>query len=182
MVLEKTLESPLDSKKIKPVNSKGNQPWLFIGKTDAEAEALILWRTDAKSQLTGKHPDANKDWGQEERGQQRMRWLNGMTDSIDMSLWKLQEIMKNRKPWCVVVCGVAKSRTQLSDSTTTDGSDGKESACNSRGSCLIPGWRKSPEEGNGSPLQYSCLENSVDRITWWDIVHGIAKTQTRLNG
>ena len=63
MVLEKTLESPLDSKEIKPVNPKGNQPWIFIGRTDAEAEALILWPPDMKSQLTGKDPDAGKDQG-----------------------------------------------------------------------------------------------------------------------
>ena len=68
MVLEKTLESPLDSKEIKPVNPRGNQPWIFIGRTDAEAEALILWPPDAKIQLTEKGPEAGKDWGQEEKG------------------------------------------------------------------------------------------------------------------
>ena len=68
MVLEKTLQSPLDSKEIKPVHPKGNQPWIFIGRTDAETEAPILWSPDAKSPLTGKDPDAGKDWGQEEKG------------------------------------------------------------------------------------------------------------------
>ena len=68
VVLKKTLESPLNSKEIKPVNPKGNQPWVFTGRTDAEAEAPILWPPDAKSQLTGKHPDARKDWGQKEKG------------------------------------------------------------------------------------------------------------------
>ena len=68
MVLEKTLESTLDSKEIKPVNSKGNQSWIFIGRTDGEAEAPILWPPDAKSRLIGKDPDAEKDWGQEEKG------------------------------------------------------------------------------------------------------------------
>ena len=68
MVLEKTLESPLDSKEIKPVNSKGNQPWIFAERTDAEAEAPKLWPPDAKSQLIGKNPHAGKDWGQEEKG------------------------------------------------------------------------------------------------------------------
>ena len=66
-MLEKTLESPLGSKEIKPVNSKGNQPWVFIERTDAEAEAPILWPPDAKSWLIGKDPDAGKDWGQEEK-------------------------------------------------------------------------------------------------------------------
>ena len=68
MVLEKTFESPLDCKEIKPVNPKGNQPWIFIGKTDAEAEAPILWPPDAKSSLIGKDPDTGKDWRQEEKG------------------------------------------------------------------------------------------------------------------
>ena len=85
MVLEKTVESPLDWKEIKPVNPKGNQSWIFIGKTDAKAEATILWATDVKSQLTGKDPDAGKDWRQEEKGQQRVKWLNGITDSMDVS-------------------------------------------------------------------------------------------------
>ena len=83
VVLEKTLESPLDSKEIKPVNSKGNRPWIFIGRTNAEAEALILWPPVAKSQLIGKDPDAGKDWGQEEEGAKDgemvrwHHWLNG---------------------------------------------------------------------------------------------------------
>ena len=68
VVLEKTLESPLDWKEIQPVHPKGNQPWIFIGRTDAEAEALILWPPDVKSRLIGKDPDAGKDWGQEEKG------------------------------------------------------------------------------------------------------------------
>ena len=68
MVLEKTLESPLDSKEIKPVRSKGNQSWVFIGRTDTEAEAPVLWPPHAKSRLTGKDPDAGRDWGQEEKG------------------------------------------------------------------------------------------------------------------
>ena len=82
MVLEKTLESPLDSK-IKPVNPEGNQSWIFIGRADAEAEAPIIWPPDAKSSLTGKDPDAGKDWGQEEKGMTEdetdgwHHWLNG---------------------------------------------------------------------------------------------------------
>ena len=83
VVLEKTLESPLDSKEIKPVNTKGNQPSLFFGRTNAEAEAPRLWPPDAKSQLIGKNPDTGKDWGQEEKGttEEEMvgwhHWLNG---------------------------------------------------------------------------------------------------------
>ena len=74
----RTLESPLDCKDIQPVHPKGNQFWLFIGRSDAEAETAILWPPDVKSQFTGKNPDAGKDWGQEEKGWQRMRWLDGI--------------------------------------------------------------------------------------------------------
>ena len=76
VLLEKTLESPLDIKEIKPVNTKGNQPWIFTGRTDAEAEAPIRWPPDVKNWLIGRDPDAGKDWRQKERGQQRMRWLD----------------------------------------------------------------------------------------------------------
>ena len=117
MVLDKTLESLLDCKEIKPVNPKGNQPWTFTGSTDAEAEAAILWLPDAQSRLLGKDPDAGKDWGQEEKGRQRMKWLDSVTDSLDQSLSKLQEIVKDREAWHAVVHGAAKSQTGLSDWT-----------------------------------------------------------------
>ena len=117
VVLKKTLENPFDWKEIKPDNPKGNQPWIFIGRIDAEDEALILWSPDAKSQLTGKDPGAGKDWGQKEKWGQRMRWLDGITDSTDRSLNKLKEMVEDRESWCAVVHGVTKYRALLSEWT-----------------------------------------------------------------
>ena len=89
VVLKKTLESPLAYKEIKPVQRKGNQPWLFIGRTDVEAEAAIFWPPDVKSWLIGKNCDAGKDWGQKERGQRRIRWFDSITDLKDLNFSRL---------------------------------------------------------------------------------------------
>ena len=105
--------SPVDSKDIRLVHPKGNQSWVFIGSTDAEAEAPILWPPDVKSWLTG------KTWGQKEKEEAEVRWWNSLTDSVDMNLSELQETMKDRRPWCAAVRGVEKSQTWLSNWTTT---------------------------------------------------------------
>ena len=109
-MLEKTVESPLNCQEIKPVHPKGNQSWIFIGRTDAEAEAPVLWPPKVKSWLTEKDPDAGKTEDRRKEGRQRMRRLGGLTDSMDMGLSRLQERVKVREPGVLQSMGSQRGR------------------------------------------------------------------------
>ena len=117
LVLEKTLESPLDCSEIQPVHPKGNQSWIIIGRTDAKAETPILWPPDVKNWLIGKDPDAGKDWRQEEKGMTEDEMVGWHHQLDGHEFEQLQELVMDREGWCAAVHRVLKSYTRLRDWT-----------------------------------------------------------------
>ena len=163
VALEKILESPLNCKEIQAVHPKGDQSWVFIGTIDAEAP--VLWPPDSKKWLTGKDPDAGQDWRQEEKGMDD-RW-DGWVASPTRRTWVWRS---SGSRWCTGRPGVLQSmwlqRVRHDWETELN---------------YYSLLTFNPGEGNGNPLQYSCLENSKDRGAWWATVLGVAKIQTQLS-
>ena len=200
VVLEKTFESPLDCKEIQPVHPKGDQSWMFIGRTDAKAETPLLWPPDAKSQMIGKDFDAGRDWRQKEK---RMRWLNRVTDSVDMNLRKLWGIVEDSEAWCTAIHGVTHSWAWLRDSANSPrltpracipelsdnrirslgfpgGASGKESSCrtgNAGDLVWLLCWEDPLKEGVATHSSILAGRTPTGRGAWRATVHGVAKSQ-----
>ena len=171
VVLQKILESPLESKDIKPVNPKGNQTWIFIRRTDAEAEVPILWPPDSETRLIGKDPDARKDWKQRRKRWQRMRWLEGNTNSMHLSLSKLRKIVKDRETQCAIVRGITKSQNlEMSDNIMGLPTYGSSAFVIPpflwllhRGNLWVPSTAGLPPHATDKTIQY-------DSINYWKVL------------
>ena len=180
VVWEKTLESPLDCREIKPVHPEGNQSWIFIGRTEAEAETPIVWPPDAKSWLIWKDPDAGKYWRQEEKGTTEYEmvgwhhWLDGhefeqapgvcdgQWSLVCCSPWGFKESdMTERLNWTELTLMVKNLAANVGHLRDTG---------------LIPGLERSPGGGHGNPLQYSCLENPMVIGAWLATIHRVTKS------
>ena len=199
------LESPLDWKEIKPVNPKGNQSWIFIGRTDAEGETPILWPPDWKKWLSGKDPDAGKDWRWEEKGTTENKMVGwhhqldghkfehtpgfgaGQGSLACCSPWGHKEsdmtkwlnLIKLKQYTHIPICRIHTHTHTHTHTHFPSISSGKEPSCQCRRHKRHRLGR-SPIGGHGSLLQYYWLENPVDRKSWWATVHRVAKSQTQL--
>ena len=184
MVLEKTFVSPLKCKEIQPVHPKGDQSWVFFGRTDAEAETPVLWPPLVKSWLIGKNSDAGRDCRQKEKG----------TTEDEMAGWHHQ-LDGHQFEWTpgvgdgqgVLVCCNSWGRKESDTTESLSWTEliqwlrSKESACRAEDLGSVPWLGRFPGGGHGNPLQYSCLENSMDRGAWQTTVHGVEKSRTWLS-
>ena len=184
-------ESPLDSKEVEPVDPKGNQPWIFIGRTDAEAEALILWSPNAKTPLFGKDPNAGEDRRQKEKGMAEdemvgwYHWLIGPEFEQPLEVGQGQGSLACCSPWGHKELDMTEFWNWKCNCKGKQGFPGckvvKNLPSNTTNVGLIPVLQRSPGGGNGNPLQYSYLGNPMDRGANWATVHEVIKSWTRLS-